>query len=102
MRPCLASRSTSRLAAPRLPALFVGVVLFGLGIALMVQADLGLGPWEALNQGIARQTGLQIGTVSILLGIPILAGTLGIANGFRMRRLPDPKASPKSAGSLLD
>ena len=39
----------------------------------MVEAGLGLGPWEALNQGIARQLGLEIGTVSILLGIPILA-----------------------------
>jgi uncharacterized membrane protein YczE len=51
----------------------VGLMAFGLGIALMVEAGLGLGPWEALNQGIARQTGLEIGTVSILLGIPILA-----------------------------
>jgi uncharacterized membrane protein YczE len=62
-----------RVAAPRIPALLVGLVLFGAGIAMMVEADLGLGPWEALNQGIARQLGLQIGTVSILLGIPILA-----------------------------
>ncbi len=62
-----------RAAAPRIPALMVGLVLFGLGIALMVEAGLGLGPWEALNQGIARQTGQEIGTLSILLGIPILA-----------------------------
>ena len=62
-----------RAAAPRLPALMVGLVLFGLGIALMVEAGLGLGPWEALNQGIARQTGQEIGTISVLLGIPILA-----------------------------
>lgn len=62
-----------RAAAPRLPALMVGLVVFGLGIALMVEAGLGLGPWEALNQGIARQTGQEIGTISILLGIPILA-----------------------------
>jgi uncharacterized membrane protein YczE len=62
-----------RAAAPRVPALMIGLVLFGLGIALMVEAGLGLGPWEALNQGIARQTGQQIGTISILLGIPILA-----------------------------
>ncbi len=59
-------------ARHRLPMLFVGVVVFGLGIALMVQAGLGLGPWEAFHQGIADKTGLQIGTVSILLGIPIL------------------------------
>lgn len=51
----------------------VGLVVFGLGIALMVEAGLGLGPWEALNQGIAIQTGQQIGTISVLLGIPILA-----------------------------
>lgn len=67
------ARFNLRLAAPRLPALVVGLLLFGAGIALMVEAGLGLGPWEALHQGIARHTGLEIGTVSVLLGIPILA-----------------------------
>ncbi len=62
-----------RAALPRLPGLILGLVLFGVGIAMMVEAGLGLGPWEALHQGIADQLGLQIGTVSILLGIPILA-----------------------------
>lgn len=62
-----------RAALPRLPGLLVGLILFGVGIALMVEAGLGLGPWEALHQGIGDQLGLQIGTVSILLGIPILA-----------------------------
>ena len=62
-----------RAALPRLPGLLLGLVLFGVGIAMMVEAGLGLGPWEALHQGIADQLGLQIGTVSILLGIPILA-----------------------------
>ncbi len=52
--------------------LLVGLLCFGLGIALMAQAGLGLGPWEAFHQGIALHTGLQLGTVSILLGIPIL------------------------------
>jgi uncharacterized membrane protein YczE len=51
----------------------VGLILFGLGIAFMVEAGLGLGPWEVLHQGIARLTGTSIGTISILLGIPILA-----------------------------
>lgn len=62
-----------RAALPRLPALIVGLVLFGVGIGLMVQSGLGLGPWEALHQGIAGRTGIPIGTVSVLLGIPILA-----------------------------
>ena len=58
---------------PRLPGLLVGLVVFGVGIALMARAGLGLGPWEAFHQGISRLTGLELGTVSILVGIPILA-----------------------------
>jgi uncharacterized membrane protein YczE len=99
-----------RDAAPRLPRLMVGLIVFGLGIALMVEAGLGLGPWEALNQGIAVQTGQQIGTISVLLGIPILAlwwplgerpgvGTLlnvvsiGTATNVAIALLPTPSAA---------
>jgi uncharacterized membrane protein YczE len=62
-----------RAAAPRLPGLLSGLAVFGIGIALMAQAGLGLGPWEAFHQGISRITGIPLGTVSILVGIPILA-----------------------------
>jgi len=58
---------------PRLPGLMAGLVVFGVGIALMAQADLGLGPWEAFHQGIGLHVGMPLGTVSILLGVPILA-----------------------------
>jgi uncharacterized membrane protein YczE len=92
----------------------VGLVLFGFGIALMVEAGLGLGPWEALNQGIAIQTGQQIGTISVLLGIPILAlwwplgerpgiGTLlnvvsiGTATNLGIALLPTPAVGPVPA-----
>jgi uncharacterized membrane protein YczE len=57
----------------RLPGLLVGLVAFGLGIALMVQSGLGLGPWEAFHQGIGRLTGQELGTISVVLGLPILA-----------------------------
>ena len=53
--------------------LLSGLVCFGIGVALMVQAGVGLSPWESLHQGISFHTGLPIGTVSILLGVPILA-----------------------------
>ena len=56
----------------RLPRLLFGLVLFGVGIALMVRADLGLGPWDVLHQGVAERTGLAIGTVTILTGLVVL------------------------------
>lgn len=68
-----ASRWSPAVVLPRLPGLLVGLVLFGVGIGAMARAGLGLGPWEVFHQGIARMTGLQLGTVSILVGIPVLA-----------------------------
>jgi uncharacterized membrane protein YczE len=56
----------------RLPRLMVGLVLCGTGIALMVRADLGLGPWDVLHQGLAQRTGIPIGTVGILVGLAVL------------------------------
>lgn len=56
--------------------LLAGLVLFGLGIALMVAADLGLGPWDVLHQGISRLTGIPIGSVGILVGLVSLVAWL--------------------------
>ena len=56
----------------RLPRLFIGLVVFGWGIALMVAAGLGLSPWEVLHQGISRHTGIPIGTVGIITGALVL------------------------------
>jgi uncharacterized membrane protein YczE len=70
--PPPASRWSPSVVLPRLPGLIVGLIVFGVGIALMAEAGMGLGPWEAFHQGIALLTGLELGTVSILLGIPIL------------------------------
>ena len=66
-------RWISRSVLLRLPRLLFGLVIFGAGIALMAQGGIGLGPWEVFHQGLSRLTGLQLGTVSIILGVPILA-----------------------------
>ena len=63
---------TKKQLRTRLPRLLVGLVLFGIGIAVMVVANLGLSPWEVLHQGISRNTGIPIGTVGILTGIVVL------------------------------
>lgn len=54
--------------------LVFGLVLCGLGIASMVAADLGLGPWDVLHQGVSVLTGVPIGTVGILTGLVVLLG----------------------------
>jgi uncharacterized membrane protein YczE len=58
--------------------LYGGLVLFGLSIALMINARLGLDPWDVLHQGLARRTGLPIGwivngtgAIVLLLWIPL-------------------------------
>jgi uncharacterized membrane protein YczE len=52
--------------------LLVGLTLFGLGIAMMVTANLGLSPWEIFHQGISRRTGVPLGTVGIITGVIVL------------------------------
>jgi uncharacterized membrane protein YczE len=52
--------------------LYVGLVGFGLSLALMVRADLGLGPWDVMHQGIARHLGVQLGWVTIAVSAVVL------------------------------
>ena len=56
----------------RIPQLLVGLVLYGLAIAMMVQAGIGVSPWDVLTQGIARQTGLAFGLITNLVGLLVL------------------------------
>lgn len=56
----------------RIPQLLVGLFLYGMAIAMMVQAGIGVSPWDVLTQGIARQTGLPFGLVTNLIGLVVL------------------------------
>jgi uncharacterized membrane protein YczE len=58
--------------ARRLTRLVVGLLLCGTGVSLMINADLGLAPWDVLHQGIAKHTSLGIGTVAIIVGFAVL------------------------------
>lgn len=64
--------TTTLTTMRRWARLLAGLLAFGIGIALMKHSDLGLGPWEVLNDGLSRQLGMELGTVGILVGIPIL------------------------------
>jgi uncharacterized membrane protein YczE len=56
----------------RLAQLFVGVVLYGVGIGLIVRAALGLSPWDVFHAGVLRHTGGSFGAVVTVVGIAVL------------------------------
>jgi uncharacterized membrane protein YczE len=49
-----------------------GLALFGVGVALMIHADLGAAPWDVFHTGVSDRTGVPVGTVMILTGAALL------------------------------
>jgi uncharacterized membrane protein YczE len=56
----------------RLAQLYVGLVLYGLSMGLLVRAELGVIPWDVLHQGLSLQLGLSMGTVVIAVSLVLL------------------------------
>ena len=56
----------------RLPQLYVGLVLYGVSLAMMVRADLGLAPWDVLHSGLAQLVPLTIGQVIVVMSFVVL------------------------------
>lgn len=50
----------------------IGLVLYGLAIALNVRADLGLSPWNVFNQGVSETFGISMGSVIVISSIVVL------------------------------
>jgi len=50
----------------------IGLAVFGVGIALLIDARLGAAPWDVFHTGVAELTGLAVGQVTILTGIVLL------------------------------
>jgi uncharacterized membrane protein YczE len=63
---------TAPVFARRLVQLFAGLFLYGIGIALIVRGELGVAPWDVLTQGIAQQTGLGFGLITVLTSAVVL------------------------------
>lgn len=61
-----------RLHALRFWQLFWGLCLYGFSMALMLRANLGLSPWDVLNQGLAPRLGLSFGMTVNLIGAVVL------------------------------
>jgi uncharacterized membrane protein YczE len=56
----------------RLAQLFAGLILYGLSLAVMYRAAVGLAPWDVFHQGAAERSGWSFGTVTIAVGVVVL------------------------------
>ena len=73
--PVVPWTATSRwdLSFTRVLILFFGLAIFGLGDGLIIQSGLGNAPWSVLAQGISLNSGLSIGTSTLIIGALVLS-----------------------------
>jgi uncharacterized membrane protein YczE len=67
----IAQLRAGRLAR-RLPQLYVGLVLYGVSLALMVRGALGLAPWDVLHSGFVRHVPMTLGQAVVLFSFVVL------------------------------
>ena len=79
-------------------SLAVGLFLFALGIVFLLESELGLSPWDVLNQGISEHTSLSFGTANIVVALCVLL--LAWALGARIG--PGTVANAVLIGLLVD
>lgn len=56
----------------RLPQLAVGLVLYGVSLAMMVRGALGLAPWDVLHSGFIRHVPITLGQAVVLFSFIVL------------------------------
>jgi uncharacterized membrane protein YczE len=66
----------AQLKAGRLPErltrLLLGLWLYGIAIALMIEGALGASPWDVFHLGVARHVPLSFGVVMIIVAVVVL------------------------------
>ncbi len=106
------------LRVRRVTQLMTGLVLYGVGVAVVVVAGLGVDPWTVLAEGLALRTGIGLGWITNIIGLAVLAvwiplhqkpgvGTVanilvvGTALQFALPLVPTPENLLQSSGMLL-
>ncbi|MGA9597964.1 MAG: hypothetical protein WBV06_17555 [Acidimicrobiia bacterium] len=91
----------------RLARLFAGLALFGVSVAMMLAAGLGVDSWDVFHQGVAQHLGVGIGAVIVWVSIGVLllwiplrqrpgigtianAVVVGIVADLALRMIPTP------------
>jgi len=58
--------------ARRIAQLGFGLFFYGIAIALMIRAEIGVAPWDVLGQGVSLSTGIPFGFVTNIIGLVVL------------------------------
>ncbi len=61
-----------RKAILRYTALFTGLFVIANGIVFLINANLGVNPWDVLHIGLANQFGITIGRVTQIIGLLLI------------------------------
>jgi uncharacterized membrane protein YczE len=56
----------------RMVQLLIGLFLYGIAIAMMIRAAVGISPWDVLGQGLSLRSGLSFGLITNLIGFAVL------------------------------
>ncbi len=74
--PLLNLSSRDQLRAGKLPRrivqLLVGLILYGVSMAMMLRATLGLNPWDVFHAGVTSRVPVTFGQVTIIVGALVL------------------------------
>lgn len=87
----------------------LGLALFGVGIALLIHAELGAAPWDVFHTGVSDRSGIGVGAVIVITGVGLLllwvplretpglgtvlnAVEIGVVAGVVLPLLPDTEA----------
>ncbi|MBR0209381.1 MAG: hypothetical protein IJQ41_01430 [Firmicutes bacterium] len=49
-----------------------GLFVFAVGVYLTIQANIGVAPWDVLNQGLTKRTGFLYGNVMIMVSLTVI------------------------------
>lgn len=95
--------------AHRLIQLMVGLLCYGVSMAMMVRSTLGLDPWDVFHSGVSGRLPLSFGTIVIITGVAVLltwiplrqmpglgtvlnAIVIGLATDAALAVIPEPSA----------